>query len=64
MLISGYRKILRFLFVIVLFWSSAVLLVAQNKQEGVKCVVLDPGHGGHDHGCMSKDKKYREEHIV
>ena len=39
-------------------------LKAQNSSGRVKCVVLDPGHGGHDHGCMSKDRKYSEKNIV
>ena len=39
-------------------------LNAQNSAGKVKCVVLDPGHGGHDHGCMSKDRKYSEKNIV
>ena len=48
---------------------AAVLLAssplsAQNASGRVKCVVLDPGHGGHDHGCMSKDRKYSEKDIV
>ena len=37
---------------------------AQNSSGKVKCVVLDPGHGGHDHGCMSKDRKWSEKNIV
>lgn len=37
---------------------------AQNSSGKVKCIVLDPGHGGHDHGCMSKDRKYSEKNIV
>ena len=39
-------------------------LYAQNNSGKVKCVVLDPGHGGHDHGCMSKDRKWSEKNIV
>ena len=37
---------------------------AQNSSGKVKCVVLDPGHGGHDHGCRSKDRKWSEKNIV
>lgn len=29
-----------------------------------KCIVLDPGHGGKDYGCISRDKKYNEKTIV
>ncbi len=37
---------------------------AQDASRRVKCVVLDPGHGGHDNGCMSKDRKWSEKNIV
>jgi len=30
----------------------------------VKTVVIDPGHGGHDAGCVSKDKKTYEKNIA
>lgn len=43
---------------------SAAVANAQNSSGKVKCIVLDPGHGGHDHGCMSKDRKYSEKNIV
>ena len=43
---------------------SATQSDAQNSSGKVKCIVLDPGHGGHDHGCMSKDRKYSEKNIV
>ncbi|MBR4801717.1 MAG: N-acetylmuramoyl-L-alanine amidase [Bacteroidales bacterium] len=48
----------------VLAIAAFLPLYAQNNSGKIKCVVLDPGHGGHDHGCMSKDRKYSEKNIV
>ena len=47
-----------------LLLPSAAVSYGQDAIQSVKCVVLDPGHGGHDHGCMSKDRKWSEKNIV
>ena len=49
---------------LVLALSLAFEANAQDASRRVKCVVLDPGHGGHDNGCMSKDRKWSEKNIV
>lgn len=36
-----------------------------NKPStAIKCVVIDPGHGGYDKGCISADKKTYEKSIA
>lgn len=37
---------------------------AKDKQLGLRTVVIDPGHGGHDPGGVSKDKKVYEKNLV
>jgi N-acetylmuramoyl-L-alanine amidase len=38
---------------------------AQNNGiSKIKCVVIDPGHGGHDPGTISPSGKYKEKDIV
>lgn len=39
-------------------------LSAQNNSLGLNTVVIDPGHGGNDPGCISKDKKTREKDLT
>ncbi len=39
-------------------------LAAQDGRLGLKTVVIDPGHGGNDPGCVSKDKKTREKDLT
>lgn len=43
----------------------AIPMPAQTKGGmSVKTVVIDPGHGGHDAGCVSKDKKTYEKNVA
>lgn len=56
-----------------LFVSAAALLAilvparaqeAASRSMSLKTVVIDPGHGGKDAGCISRDKKTYEKNIV
>ncbi len=46
--------------------ASLAIPVPMNAQDGLKLktVVIDPGHGGKDAGCVSRDKKTYEKTIV
>lgn len=44
--------------------SAEVQVHAQDKELGLKTVVIDPGHGGKDPGALGKSRKYDEKHIV
>lgn len=37
---------------------------AESSGSAIKCVVIDPGHGGHDPGTVWGNGKYREKDIV
>lgn len=43
---------------------SPLGLSAQNTALGLNTVVIDPGHGGNDPGCISKDRKTREKDLT
>ena len=41
-----------------------VMLGAQDGRWGLNTVVIDPGHGGNDPGCISKDRKTKEKDLT
>lgn len=50
-------------------WAGTLIPAAVSGQDGntytrLKTVVIDPGHGGHDPGCISSNKKYQEKNIT
>ena len=53
-----------FLILLLLFSFSYELMGQEGVSVKLKCIVLDPGHGGKDYGCISRDKKYNEKTIV
>ncbi len=44
--------------------EAGVSAYAQDKELGLKTVVIDPGHGGKDPGALGKSRKTDEKHIV
>lgn len=60
------KLFLRFLIYIGIVFTAffPLGLSAQNNSLGLNTVVIDPGHGGNDPGCISKDKKTREKDLT
>lgn len=56
----------RWLFAAVLAAAVLFPLVSsgQTVSQRIGCVVIDAGHGGHDFGCISADKKTAEKNIA
>lgn len=56
----------RFFRVVPLLLTSflPVMLGAQDGRLGLNTVVIDPGHGGNDPGCISRDRKTREKDLT
>ncbi len=40
------------------------VMSAQEVSQKIRCVVIDAGHGGHDFGCVSADRKTAEKNIA
>ena len=55
-------RILTILTLILLLLPSAY--AQQNKDLGLKTVVIDPGHGGKDPGALGKTSSTHEKHLV
>ena len=59
------NKIVRLLILTFIIISVGSSVFAQsNGSSKIKCVVIDPGHGGHDPGTISAGAKYKEKDIV
>ena len=39
-------------------------LFSQEAALKLRTVVIDPGHGGHDAGCVSRDRQTKEKDLV
>lgn len=54
------------LLIIVLFLAgtSGAVYGQESSVSKIKCVVIDPGHGGHDPGTISGGGRYKEKEIV
>ncbi len=50
----------------VLLLSASIVPFPASGQDRLKLstIVIDPGHGGHDSGCISKDKKTYEKNLT
>lgn len=55
---------IKILFLALLLLFSNPVRSAADGKDGLKTVCIDAGHGGHDPGCISADRKTREKDLT
>ena len=55
---------IKILFLALLLLFCNPLRSSADGKDGLKTVCIDAGHGGHDPGCMSADRKTREKDLT
>ena len=59
------NKIARlFILILIIIGMGCPAFAQNNGISKIKCVVIDPGHGGHDPGTIYAGAKYKEKDIV
>ena len=60
------RSIRTVLAVLAVLLAASIVPEQASAQDRLKLstIVIDPGHGGHDPGCISADKKTREKNVA
>ena len=60
------RSISPFLAVLAVLLAASIVPERAAGQDRMKLstIVIDPGHGGHDPGCISADKKTQEKNVA
>lgn len=64
---QGFLRCFKAVFPLLAILAPAVLpaqTAGQKSRLGLNTVVIDPGHGGNDPGCVSKDGKTKEKNLT